>query len=155
MWPPARRGHAAAHADDLLVIVGGRQHHSECLRDAWAFNTTSEVWKKTSTPPKGSGYGCRWGHSATAIPPIPTAKDGSVQSEHTIAVFGGRQKTKKSYDYHDSSVWVYSPKWDAWRNSMVLLMLRDRRRATTTPPLISMGLVHPWWEGDRPGHVGQ
>ena len=115
VWPPARRGHAAAHADDLLVIVGGRQHHSECLRDAWAFNTTSEVWKKTSTPPKGSGYGCRWGHSATAIPPIPTAKDGSVQSEHTVAVFGGRQKTKKSYDYHDSSVWVYSPKWDAWR----------------------------------------
>ena len=115
VWPPARRGHAAAHADDLLVIVGGRQHHSECLRDAWAFNTTSEVWRKTSTPPKGSGYGCRWGHSATAIPPIPTAKDGSVQSEHTVAVFGGRQKTKKSYDYHDSSVWVYSPKWDAWR----------------------------------------
>ena len=115
VWPPARRGHAAAHADDLLVIVGGRQHHSECLRDAWAFNITSEVWRKTSTPPKGSGYGCRWGHSATAIPPIPTAKDGSVQSEHTVAVFGGRQKTKKSYDYHDSSVWVYSPKWDAWR----------------------------------------
>ena len=91
VWPPARRGHAAAHADDLLVIVGGRQHHSECLRDAWAFNTTSEIWRKTSTPPKGSGYGCRWGHSATAIPPVPTAKDGSVQSEHTVAVFGGRR----------------------------------------------------------------
>lgn len=128
MWPPARRGHAAARAGDSLIIVGGRGHHSHCLRDAWAFNASSEIWREASTPPHGSGYGCRWGLSATAVPPISQAKDGAVQSEHTVAVFGGRQKTKKSYDYHDASVWVYSPRWDAWRELTSTTDLKPQAR---------------------------
>lgn len=117
-WPSERRGHAvaASKTTNALVLVGGRRAHKTCLRDAWVYDANASNWREVRVPPAAAGYGCRWGHTATAVE-AQGANAGFLAAE-TIAVFGGRHKEADGgYDYLGGdrhSVWLYAPAADAW-----------------------------------------
>ena len=61
--------------------------HHECLRDAWVYDTASNAWSSRRMPPERD-YGCRWGHTATAVKAPGSSSDAAGG---VVAVFGGRR----------------------------------------------------------------
>ena len=113
VWPKARRGHAIAAVPGAgaFVVVGGRRMHHECLRDAWVYDTASNAWSSRRMPPEHD-YGCRWGHTATAVKAPGSSSDAAGG---VVAVFGGRRLADDGEDYvYLNDLWFFTPAtgWD-------------------------------------------
>ena len=69
-WPEARRGHWMAPVTGGFVVVGGRERNHNCFRDAWVYAAAADAWTRSAHMPPEADYPCRWGHTATRVPPL-------------------------------------------------------------------------------------